>query len=111
MGPRRHTDTPKEGDVKFIEASRFYFEEAAKALGLEKVSTKLSNEVFELGAGEEIPSSVLLRNFLFPKWLGPTDENELSDTLESLARMVQEDDTDSSFRFSVKATILTGTRK
>ncbi len=86
-------------------------EEAAKALGLEKVSTKLSNEVFELGAGEEIPSSVLLRKFLFPKWLGPTDENELSDTLESLARMVQEDDTDSSFRFSVKATILTGTRK
>jgi len=86
-------------------------EECAKSLGLEKVSTKISNEIFEMGENEDLSSSVLLRKFLFPTWLGPTDEDELSEKLEALNRLVKEDDADLSFHFSVKATILTGVRK
>ena len=86
-------------------------EEIAKSAGLEKVTTKVSNEIFEMGEDEELSSSVLLKKFLLPRWLGTNDEETVSNTIESLVRLVKEEDENLSFRFSVKATLLTGIKK
>lgn len=86
-------------------------EDFAKDAGLQKVSTKVSNEIFEMGEEEDLSSSVLLKKFLFPLWLGSVEEDEITKSLESIARLFKEDDADLSFRFSVKATLLIGTRK
>ena len=86
-------------------------EETAKSAGLHKVVTKISNETFELGEDEDISSSVLLKKFLLPRWLGTNDESVVNETLDSLVRLMKEEDADLAFRFSVKATLLTGTKK
>ena len=86
-------------------------EDFAKSAGLEKVVTKVSNEIFEMGEGEDLSSSVLLNKFLLPRWLISSNEEEISETAAALANLVKEDDPGLSFRFSVKATLLTGIRK
>lgn len=86
-------------------------EDSARSAGLEKVAAKTSNELFEMGKGEDITSSVLLKKFLLPRWLGSHDEKHLTDKLVSLSELIKSDDPELSFRFSVKATLLTGIRK
>lgn len=86
-------------------------EETAKSVGLQKVTTKVSNEIFEMGDSEDLSTSVLLKKFLMPRWLGTSDENVVDASMDSLVRLMKEDDADLAFRFSVKATLLTGVKK
>lgn len=86
-------------------------EDSAKSAGLEKVVTKVSNEIFEMGEGEDLSSSILLNKFLFPRWLTSSSEGEISETATALANLIKDDDPGLSFRFSVKATLLTGIKK
>lgn len=83
-------------------------EELAANAGLIKVRTHSANEVFEYENGEEFITSPLVADFLLPEWLKTLDENEKERVPQKLARLVDAEDGTLTFRFSVKATLLTG---
>jgi hypothetical protein len=83
-------------------------EDIARRAGLENVHTHLVNEVFEYDDGEAFISSPLVLDFLLPVWLRTLSEDERQTVIEKLAQLVDTEDGSLSFRFSVKATLLTG---
>ena len=83
-------------------------EQTAKRAGLENVQTHTANEVFEYENGASFVASPLVSDFLLPDWLETLDENEKEQVTEKLARLIDAEDGTLSFRFSVKATLLTG---
>ena len=82
----------------------------AEALGLSKLKTETSNEIFEFENGAAFIASPLVEDFLLPHWLDTLDENEKEQVKEKLAHLIDSEDGDLSFRFSVKATVVTGTK-
>ena len=82
----------------------------AEAFGLSKLKTETSNEIFEFENGEAFIASPLVEDFLLPHWLDTLDENEKEQVKEKLAQLIDNEDGDLSFRFSVKATVVTGTK-
>ncbi|HLA96290.1 MAG TPA: class I SAM-dependent methyltransferase [Pyrinomonadaceae bacterium] len=82
-------------------------EEMAKKAGLAKVKTETSIEVFEYENGKEFVAASLIADFLLPEWLEMLDENEKEQVTEKLAQLIDSEDADLKFRFSVKATVLT----
>lgn len=85
-----------------------HIEEIAKREGLVNVNTQTAVEVFEYENGEEFIASPLVANFLFPVWLETLDEEEMERAVKQLAQLIDAEDADLTFRFSVKATLLTG---
>lgn len=85
-----------------------YIEEIAKREGLVNINTQSSIEVFEYENGEEFIASPLVDDFLMPIWLEVLDEEEKERAVKQLAKLIDAEDADLSFRFSVKATLLTG---
>ena len=85
-----------------------YIEEIAKRAGLVNVNTQSSVEVFEYENGKEFISSPLVADFLMPVWLEMLDEDEKERAVKQLAQLIDAEDADLTFRFSVKATLLTG---
>lgn len=83
-------------------------EEIAKREGLVNVNTQTAVEVFEYENGEEFIMSPLVADFLIPVWLETLDEEEMERAVKQLAQLIDAEDADLSFRFSVKATLLTG---
>ncbi|QQS43062.1 MAG: hypothetical protein IPM63_09085 [Acidobacteriota bacterium] len=86
-------------------------EEAATGLGLTKVESITKNEALEYESGESFIDSPLVRYFLVPNWLGFLDEEERGRVLERLAAKIDEERDDMSFRFAVKATVVSGERR
>lgn len=76
--------------------------------GLVNVQTETVNEVFEFENGAGFVAAPLVVDFLMPAWLEPLDGNEKERVLEKLAQLIDAEDADLTFRFSVKATLLTG---
>lgn len=85
-----------------------HIEEIAKREGLVNVNTQTAVEVFEYENGEEFIASPLVADFLIPVWLETLDEEEMERAVKQLAQLIDAEDADLSFRFSVKATLLTG---
>lgn len=83
-------------------------EEIASDAGLINVRTHSANEFFEYENGREFVASPLVADFLLPEWLKTLDENEKERVSEKLAQLVDAEDGSMTFRFSVKATLVTG---
>ena len=86
-------------------------EETAKTLGLTKIQTETRNEFFEFDNGKAFINSPLAADFLFPAWLDFLNESEKERAVNKLARLIDADCQEMSFRFSVKATLLVGEKK
>jgi ubiquinone/menaquinone biosynthesis C-methylase UbiE len=80
----------------------------AKSSGIVNVQTHVSNEIFEFADGNEFVSSPLLADFLLPVWLRSLSDEEREVVSRKLAELIDAEDGSLSFRFSVKATLLTG---
>ena len=83
-------------------------EEIAAAEGLVNIKTHTANEVFEFENGTEFVSSPLVADFLLPAWLESLEEDDKVRVTEKLAQLIDAEDGTMSFRFSVKAVLVTG---
>ncbi|MGI8469795.1 MAG: class I SAM-dependent methyltransferase [Pyrinomonadaceae bacterium] len=83
-------------------------EEIAENAGLKKIETQTSNETFEYENGAEFINSTLVANFLLPVWLKFLNKKQKERVHAELVQLVDAEDGDLSFRFSVKATLMTG---
>lgn len=83
-------------------------EELAENAGLTNIRTASANELFEYDNGEAFISSPLVTDFLLPEWLKTLSENEKEHVSQKLAQLIDAEDGDLTFRFSVKVTLLTG---
>lgn len=92
------TELPTISDVERI----------AGRAGLEDVQTNTSNEVFEYDDGAAFIASPLVSDFLLPVWLKTLSEDERDRVSDRLGQLIDDEDGTLSFRFSVKATLLTG---
>lgn len=85
-------------------------EEITRDLGFTKVETKTKNEVFEYENGAEFVESPLVADFLFENWLGFLSETEKERVSEKLANTIDAECEGLTFRFAVKATLITGAK-
>jgi SAM-dependent methyltransferase len=83
----------------------------ASEIGLDRVRTETANELFEFDNGAAFISAPLVADFLLPHWLETLDENEKEQVKEKLAQLIDLEDGTLTFRFTVKATVVTGVRK
>ena len=83
-------------------------EKTAKSAGMENVRSHTANEVFEFENGAEFVNSTLVSDFLLPDWLSSLDDEEKERVMGKLAELIDAEDGNLSFRFSVKATLVTG---
>lgn len=83
-------------------------EEIAAGAGLVNIETHNAKEVFEFENGSEFIASPLVTDFLLPEWLKSLSEEENERVSAKLSKLIDSEDGDLTFRFSVKATLLTG---
>ena len=83
-------------------------EEIAEDAGLKDIQTHTSNEVFEYDNGAEFVNSALVADFLLPVWLRTLSEKEKEQVTNKLAQLIDSEDGSLTFRFSVKATLVSG---
>jgi ubiquinone/menaquinone biosynthesis C-methylase UbiE len=83
-------------------------EATAKRLGLENIKTFSGNEVFEFDNGSDFINSPLVEDFLLPVWLEPFADEEKPRITKGLSDLIDKEDGNLSFRFMVKALLLTG---
>ncbi|MFZ1701874.1 MAG: class I SAM-dependent methyltransferase [Pyrinomonadaceae bacterium] len=83
-------------------------ERIAERAGMVNVHTETAIEVFDFENGAQFIAAPLVEDFLLPIWLESLDEDEKDLVTEKLAQLIDTEDADLSFRFSVKATLLTG---
>ena len=83
-------------------------EEMAQRAGLKDVKTESTSEVFEYENGAEFVRAPLVADFLLPVWLETLSEEEKERVSGKLAQLIDDEDGSLSFRFSVKATLVTG---
>ncbi|MEP7213907.1 MAG: class I SAM-dependent methyltransferase [Acidobacteriota bacterium] len=83
-------------------------EKIAGDLGVVNLKTHTAVEVFEYDDGAAFISSPLVSDFLIPEWLETLSEDEKEQVTNKLAQLIDAEDADLTFRFSVKATLLTG---
>ena len=86
-------------------------EEIAGALGLSGMKAVTEREVFEFENSTVFIESPLIADFLFPAWLGFLDEEENERIRAALARTIDDYAEDLTFRFRVKATLVTGEKR
>ena len=85
-----------------------HIERLAADAGMVNINTQTAVETFDFENGAAFISSPLVEDFLMPVWLQTMDENEKERVNNKLAELIDAEDGDLSFRFSVKATLLTG---
>lgn len=83
-------------------------EEIARLAGLKNVKTESAKEVFEYLNGAEFVSTPLVADFLLPRWLETLSDEQGEEVREKLVQLIDDEDGSLTFRFSVKATLLTG---
>lgn len=83
-------------------------EEIAAAAGLTNVTAITKIENFDFKDSKEFMEAPLVADFLLPAWLGFLDKKEAARVRRELAREIDEEDGTLTFRFSVKATLVTG---
>jgi SAM-dependent methyltransferase len=82
----------------------------AAEIGLGRIRTETATEIFEFDDGAAFMSAPLVSDFLLPHWLETLDENEKEQAKDKLAQLIDAEDGPLSFRFSVKATVVTGVK-
>lgn len=83
-------------------------EAIAADAGLVNVRTETAIEIFEFDDGKAFVTSPLAEDFLFPNWLATLDENEKERVTNDLAQLIDAEDAEMSFKFTLKALLLTG---
>lgn len=78
------------------------------AAGLVNVRTETATEIFEYDDGKAFVAAPLVEDFLLPNWLATLDEDERDRVTNDLAQLIDAEDGEMSFKFTVKATLLTG---
>jgi len=86
-------------------------EEFSEKVGLREVKTELATEIFEYDNGAAFVASPLVSDFLLPVWLDMLDEETSENVKQKLAQLIDEEDADLSFRFTVKVTLITGKKE
>lgn len=82
--------------------------EEAERLGLKKIENLTQIEVFEYKNGAEFVDAPLLADFLLPAWLDFLTDEEKKKASKKLAELIDKEDGELSFRFSVKNTLFSG---
>ena len=75
-----------------------------------KIKTNSATELFEYENGEAFLNSPLVADFLLPQWIQTLNENEKEQVSVELARLIDDEEGGLTFRFTVKATLLTGVK-
>ena len=83
-------------------------EEMAASLGLSKIKTVTESEIFEFENGTDFIDSPLVADFLLPAWLDFIDEDEQERVRVTLAKLIDDNAENLTFRFTVKATLVMG---
>ncbi len=83
-------------------------EAIAERAGLANVHTETVLEMFDFENGADFVAAPLVADFLLPAWFDSLDDDEKARVSEKLAQLIDTEDPELSFRFSVKATLLTG---
>ena len=83
-------------------------EELAESLNLTKIEAITKTEFFEFENGDAFVNSPLASDFLFPVWLDFLTEREKKQVVKKLAKTIDDDCQELSFRFTVKATMIVG---
>jgi hypothetical protein len=83
-------------------------EETAKNAGLKKVESSTNFETFEFESGKVFIESPFIANFLLPNWLSFLSEKEAAKVKKNFIKTVAENESDISFRFTLKATLVKG---
>jgi len=83
-------------------------EQIAEHAGLVNIKTHSANELFEYDNGAAFVSSPLIADFLMPVWLRTLNEDQQEHVVQKLSELIDSEDRSLSFRFSVKATLMTG---
>lgn len=83
-------------------------EELAKRYDMVNINTQVATELFDYENGKEFIESPLVADFLMPVWLESLEEDEKERVVKQLAQLIDAEDASLTFRFSVKATLLTG---
>ena len=85
-----------------------HIEELAGRTGLVNANTQMATELFEYENGTDFIESPLVADFLMPVWLETLDEEEKERVVKQLATLIDAEDGNLPFIFSVKATLLAG---
>lgn len=83
-------------------------ERAGQEAGLVNVRTDTAAEIFEYENGEELARSPLFRHFLLPSWFANSTSDELDAIAARTATLIDDESQGVPFRFTVKATLLSG---
>ena len=83
-------------------------EELANRYDMVNVNTQMATELFEFENGAEFIESPLVADFLMPAWLAMLEEDEKERVVKQLAQLIDAEEASLTFRFAVKATLLTG---
>jgi ubiquinone/menaquinone biosynthesis C-methylase UbiE len=83
-------------------------EEMAEKAGIVNINTQTAIELFEYESSAEFTASPLVEDFLMPMWLESLQETEKDRFSKELAQLIDVEDGTLTFRFSIKATMLTG---
>lgn len=86
-------------------------EEISKAAGLENVETHTNSEIFEYKNGADFVAAPLVADFLLPVWLRTLNKREQTKAVKQLAKLIDAEDQDLTFRFTVKATLVIGEKE
>ena len=86
-------------------------EAIAERTGWVNINTQTAIEGFDYETSAEFVSSPLVSDFLFPRWLQGLDDDERERAVKELAALIDVADDTLTFRFSVKATLLTGEKE
>ena len=81
-------------------------EEMAANLGLSRIKTITESEIFEFENGTDFIDSPLVADFLLPVWLDFIDEGEQERVRVALAKLIDDNAENLTFRFTVKAALL-----
>lgn len=87
-----------------------HIESIAERSGLVNIKTVHTKEVFEYDNGAEFVESPLIADFLLPTWLEMLEDNDKELVRSKLADLIDLEDSPLTFGFSVKATLLKGTK-
>lgn len=85
-------------------------EEIIKESGFKKVEAKTKNEIFEFENGAEFVETEWVKDFLLEERLNFLSEDEKEQVYEKLANTIDAECEGLTFRFAVKATLITGAK-
>jgi hypothetical protein len=86
-------------------------ETLVQEIGLNNIQSFSHNEISEFKDGAEFINAPLVSEFFFPVWFSFLDDKEKEQVTQKLAQIIDADDQDMTFRYSVKATLVVGDKR